>query len=87
MFVVEQRNTFIVSNSTAMKVKSDVDSDHDQNKIHVKIKINKSDIFDENRRKLKTWLIQIKLYFKFNRVADEDKMTFATTYFRERAEH
>ena len=87
MFVVGQRNISIVSNNTVMKMKSNVDSDHDQNETHVKIKINKSDIFDENRRKLKTWLIQIKLYFKFNRVADEDKMTFATTYFCEQAEH
>ena len=54
MFIVGQRNTPIVSNSTAMKVKSNDDNDHDQNRIHVKIKINKSNIFDENRRKLKT---------------------------------
>ena len=81
MFTVEQRNTPIVSNNTAMKVKSDVGGDY------VKIKTNKLDIFDEDRRKLKTWLIQVKLYFKFNHVADKDKTVFATTYFRERTKH
>ena len=55
MFVVGQRNIPIASNSTAMEVKSDADNDHDQNGIHVKIKVNKSDIFDGRRvEELKT---------------------------------
>ena len=62
MFVVEQRNIFIVSNSTAMEVKSDAGSDHDQNETHVKIKVNKPNTFDGDRRKLEACLIQIKLY-------------------------
>ena len=87
MFTVKQRNISIVNDSTAMKVESDVDNDNDQVKTRVKIKINKSDIFDKNWRKLKAWLIQIKLYFKFNRVANDEKIFFATMYFREQIKH
>ena len=50
-------------------------------------KSNKSDVFNEGRHELKAWLIQIKLYFKFDKVADDEKVSFATIYFRERAEH
>ena len=54
MFIVEQRNIFIVNNNTIMNVKSNVNNENDHDKIHVKIKINKVDIFDKNQRKLKT---------------------------------
>lgn len=52
-----------------------------------RLKFNKSDVLNEDRHGLKAWLIQIKLYFKFNKIADDEKVFFATTYFRERAEH
>lgn len=97
MFIVRQRIIFIFNNNTAMNVYSNNDDENVHAKIfvnnntsvrtHAKVKVNKPDIFDEDRRKLKAWLIQIKLYFKFNRVADDEKISFATTYFRGRAEH
>lgn len=50
-------------------------------------KSNKPDVFNGDRHGLEAWLIQIKLYFKFNKVADDEKVPSATTYFRGRAEH
>ena len=87
MFVVGWSIIFIVNNSTAMNVESDSENDINHIRIHVKIKINKSNVFNENRHELKTWLIQIKLYFKFNKIADDEKVLFATIYFCERTKH
>ena len=70
-----------------MNVELNNENDINHIKIHVKININKSNVFNENRHELKIWLIQIKLYFKFNKIANVEKIFFATIYFRKRTKH
>ena len=76
MFTVKQRNIFNFSDFTARDTFNDD-----------KIKINKFDVYHENRNELKSWLIQIKIYFKFNSVSNNKKMFFAIIYFKKRVQH
>lgn len=87
MLSVEQSNTSIVNKNASMNGELNSDNENVYVRIYARVNINTSDIFEKNQHGLKTWLIQIKFYFKFNRIAKNKKISFATTYFRGRAEH
>ena len=76
MFTVKQRNIFNFNNFTARDTFNDD-----------KIKINKFDVYHENRNELKLWLIQMKIYFKFNLISNNKKIFFAIIYFWKRVQH
>ena len=82
MSIVEQRDIFSFSSSAAVrntiKNKTSVNDD--------RIKINRLDIYHENRNELNAWLIQMKIYFEFNDISKK-KILFAITYLRKRAQH
>ena len=54
MSIVRQSTIFTVNNDTVMNVESDSESNISHIRIHVKIKINKSNVFSEDRHGLKT---------------------------------
>ena len=87
MFIIKQNTIFIVNNNTTMNVELSSENDINYIKTHVKIRINKSNVFNENWHELKIWLIHIKLYFKFNKIANTEKIIFATIYFSEQTKH
>ena len=51
-----------------------------------KIKVNKPDLYYEDRMTLKDWLTQIKIYLLFNSVEEDRKTLFMFTFLREKAE-
>ena len=51
-----------------------------------KIKVNKIDLYYEDRVTLEDWLTQIKIYLLFNSVKKNRKTLFIFTFLRERAE-
>ena len=52
-----------------------------------KIKVNKLDLYYEDRMTLKDWLTQMKIYLLFNSVEEDRKTLFVFTFFRKRTEH
>ena len=78
MFVQESRN-FVssTSNFTTNQMRIDFDDD--------KIKINKFDIYHEDRNKLNNWLIQIDVYLAFNHVLKSKRTLFASTFLKDKA--
>jgi len=50
-----------------------------------KIRINKLDVYYEDRIGLKDWLMQVNIYFIFYFVLANKKTIFAFTFLRERA--
>ena len=76
MFTMKQCNIFNFNSFIARDIFNDD-----------KIKINKFNVYDENRNELKSWLIQIKIYFKFNSILNYKKTFFAIIYFRKRVQH
>ena len=76
MFVLNQRNlTFNINNFNAKQRRSIVS----KNK---KIKVNKSNEFNNEQKILNSWITQIKIYFVFNYVFDEKKFLFVLTFLR-----
>ena len=51
-----------------------------------KIKVNKFDLYYEDRMTLKDWLTQMKIYLLFNSVKKNRKTLFVFTFLRKRAE-
>ena len=51
-----------------------------------KIKVNKSDLYYEDRMTLEDWLTQMKIYLLFNSVEKDRKTLFVFTFLRKRAE-
>jgi hypothetical protein len=51
-----------------------------------KIKIDKLDFYHEDRNELNNWLIQLKIYFRFNTISQKRKTLFAFTFLRKRIE-
>ena len=51
-----------------------------------KIKVNKFDLYYEDRMTLEDWLTQMKIYLLFNSVEEDRKTLFVFTFFREKAE-
>ena len=51
-----------------------------------KIKVNKFDLYYEDRMTLKDWLTQMKIYLLFNSVEKDRKTLFMFIFLRERAE-
>ena len=49
-----------------------------------KIKVNKFDLYYEDRMTLKDWLTQMKIYLLFNSVKKNRKTLFVFIFFRER---
>ena len=81
MSVSDQRNSAISSfseSTTAQRRFIIFDDD--------KIKINKSDIYHEDRNELNNWLTQIDVYFLFNKMSDDKQILFAFIFLRSRAE-
>ena len=76
MFTVKQRNIFSFNSSTTRDIFNDD-----------KIKVNKFDVYHENRNELKSCLIQIKIYFEFNSISNNKKIFFAIIYFKKRVQH
>ena len=76
MFTMKQRNIFNFNSFTARDTFNDD-----------KIKINKFDVYHENRNELKSWLIQMKIYFEFNSISNNKKIFFAIIYFKKRVQH
>ncbi len=79
MSVSGQRAPISSSSSTASRRPSTDEDD--------KIRINKSDIYHEDRIGLKDWLMQINIYFTFYFVSANKKTIFAFTFLRERVQH
>jgi len=77
MFVLNQR-VFILSNSSTILRRFFVNKDN-------KIRINKSNVYYEDRIDLKNQLIQINFYFIFYFILTNKKIIFALTFFKERA--
>ena len=79
MSVSSQRNSTISSfseSTTAQKRFIIFDDD--------KIKINKLDIYHENRNELNDWLTQVDVYFAFNQIINNKQILFAFIFLRER---
>ena len=51
-----------------------------------KIKVNKSDLYYEDRMTLEDWFTQMKIYLLFNSMKEDRKTLFVFTFFRGRAE-
>ena len=64
---------------------SDSDSRRITNMNDDRIKINKFDVYHEDRNDLNNWLIQLKVYFIFNNVSQNHKTLFAFIFFKDRA--
>ena len=79
MFVQESRN-FVSSTSNFTTNQTRIDFDND------KIKINKFDIYREDRNKLNNWLTQVDVYFAFNHVFKSKKTLFASIFFKDKVE-
>jgi len=79
MFVLGQRAPISSSSSTASHRPS-IDEDD-------KIRINKLDVYHEDRIGLEDWLMQVNIYFTFYLVLANKKTIFAFTFLRERVQH
>jgi len=77
MFVSGQRASI---SSTSLLASRRLSIDEDD-----KVRINKPDVYHENRIGLKNWLMQINIYFIFYSVSANKKTIFAFTFLRERA--
>jgi hypothetical protein len=77
MFVLGQRASISSISSTASRRLS---SDEDD-----KIRINKLDVYYEDRIDLKNWLMQMNIYFTFYSILANEKTIFAFTFLKERA--
>ena len=49
-----------------------------------KIKINKSDIYHENRNELNNWFTQIDVYFAFNQIINNKQILFVFIFFKKK---
>ena len=78
MFVQKSRN-FVssTSNFTTNQMRIDFDDD--------KIKINKFDIYYENRNQLNNWLTQFDMYLTFNHIFKSKKALFAFIFLKDKA--
>ena len=54
--------------------------------VRAKIKINKPNLYYEDRMALENWLTQMNIYLLFNSVQKDQKMFFAFSFLRGRAE-
>jgi hypothetical protein len=79
MFVSDQRASISSISSSASR-RSSIDEDD-------KIRINKPDVYHEDRIGLKDWLMQMNIYFIFYPVSANKKTIFAFTFLKERAQH
>ena len=79
IFVTNQRNQIIFNFSKSIFQKRSIIFDDD------KIKINKLDIYHEDRNELNDWLTQIDVYFAFNKVSDDKQILFVSIFLRDRA--
>ena len=52
-----------------------------------KIKVNKFDLYYEDRMTLKDWFTQMKIYLLFNSVEENRKTFFVFIFLRKKAEH
>ncbi len=68
------------SNSSTASRRPSIDKDD-------KIRVNKPNIYHEDRIGLKDWLMQIDIYFTFYPVLANKKTIFASTFLRGRAQH
>ena len=50
-----------------------------------KVKINKFDIYHENRNELNDWFTQVDVYFAFNQIISNKQILFAFIFFRKKA--
>ena len=79
MSVSNQRNSIISSfseSTTAQKRFIIFDDD--------RIKINKSDIYHEDRNELNDWFTQVDVYFAFNQIISNKQILFAFIFFKKR---
>jgi hypothetical protein len=79
MSVSGQRVSTPSSSSTASRRPSTDEDD--------KIRVNKPDIYHEDRTGLEDWLMQVDIYFIFYSVSANKKTIFASTFLRGRAQH
>ncbi len=79
MFVLGQRAPTPSNSSTAPRRPSIGEDD--------KIRINKSNVYHEDRTGLEDWLMQMDIYFIFYLVLANKKTIFASIFLRGRAQH
>ena len=82
-----KRKTINIDNSFNVKMK---DNNNNNNNATISeefnnIKIVKSKIVNDQRRKLKNWLLQLKLYFAFNTIKNDWKTLFVVSRMNEKA--
>ena len=79
MFTSRQRNLApSIISVTTLKINNHFDD---------QIKINKFDVYKDERDELNDWFIQMKLYFAFNSISKNQKTLFVFIYFKKRAQH
>ena len=79
MFVINQRNQIISSFSKLTIIQRRLIMNDDD-----KIKINKSNIYHENRNELNDWFTQIDVYFVFNKMSNDKQTLFVFIFLRDR---
>ena len=79
MFISKQRNLVLNIISIA--------TPRINNHFDDQVKTNKFDVYKDERDELNDWLIQMKLYFAFNSILENQKTFFAFIYFRGRVQH
>ena len=88
MFVSKSRN-FISSTQELATIQKRFtifnNDDDDNDKSEIKVKINKFDIYHEDRDELNEWLMQIDVHLTFNQVSIDKQTLFAFIFFKERA--
>ena len=78
MFVVEQRDIPNSSSSATTRNRTSAIDD--------RVKVNRFDIYHEDRDGLNAWLIQMKIYFEFNDISKRKRTLFAIIYLHEKAQ-
>ncbi len=76
MFVLDQCVSILSTNLLILRQLSIIRDD--------KIKINKPNIYYEDRTSLENWLMQVNIYFIFYFILANQKTIFALTFFKER---
>ena len=51
---------------------------------HIEMKVEKSNVYHENRQNLKNWFMQLEIYFSFHSISKTRKIFFVSIYLRER---
>ena len=87
MFLLKSRNSIsnIQELATIQKRFITFNDDDDNDKSEIKIKINKFDIYHENRKELNEWLMQVDVHLIFNQISIDKQTLFAFIFLKERA--